>query len=1138
MWQLQELMAVASAEMRSARRLVRTWLFLFVALFLGAVMFIYYTFMHTVTSGQSPSLGFLHPRFILASFGFLILIVLVVALAFLAFDVRARDVREHMAEVLDARPCSNFMLLLGRLVGLVFVAWLPLAVLVALIQGVGSLAVAGEWATGEPVEPVSLLVFMLLDVPVTLALWCAIVMCLAAALRNRLLVLLAVAALLAGYWWLIFAAPIYLAPAFAITTDLASDVAPGYPDGVMLLQRLALLLATGGLLFLGATFHARADDRPAVQGIGLGMGLLALAAAAIGGIVWQASADVARQEQWIAVHRANEAAPRADVRHLAGKVAIEPGDRLGLELTYRLAAASGRTLFSLNPGMAITALRVDGAETPFEHSDGLLAVDLPPAAADEIELAISAEGVPDAAFAYLDSALRPDLGSANSGLVVLGRRGGIFDGGYVALMPGMHWLPTPGAATGREAPATYGRDFFTLDLAVQAPADWLVAGPGKREGEAGAFRFRPSAPVPEVGLIGAAFERYAILAGDVEVELLLHPKHLRNVGFFADAAPEIEKRATSLFEDAERMGLGYPYGALSLAEAPAVLRPYGGGWRMGSVQALPGVLLLREYGFPTARFGATSDTDEEYEMAEGGRPAGMADHLMYYFANDITGGSPLYEGLRNLHGFVTGAQGEGAPALDLLVHELTAQLVAERRGGYFSAHDFETQADLGSIMGESIQGVMSGQARAVGRKVYDQMTSQPSVWDRALGAGLAQLDVSDPRLAQRVLWLKCPPIAASIIAAAGRERTAALLAELRRRHIGSNFTAADFEAAAQAAGIDVGGLLGDWLHDSALPGFLVARPQVFRLVDDDQGQPRYQLSVHVRNDEPVPGLVRLTYSVGVRDGEERAGATADSTSPIRIPGNASAELGLVASKPPERMWLEPYLSLNRHGVELDVPTVDQEQVVDEAPFSGQRPSEWVPSSAGVVVDDLDPGFKAGADAVDDGRLAGDDWFQLPVDIDEGLPAWSIFAPQSQWTRQAVDGSWGKYRRTVARVVAGDGAAVATFEAELPTAGRWRLGYHLALPPGGSAAGFTFGTGGVRVVAGGGQGEVFGSYDLRLEAAGVDTAVEFDASDADVGWNRLGDFDLPAGVVSLSVSNKTSGRLVVADAVRWTPVADR
>ena len=1127
---VQELMAVASAEVRSARRLVRTWLFLFVALFLGVVMFGYYTFIHTLTSGQSPSLGFLHPRFILASFGFLILIVLVFAMVFLAFDVRARDVREHMAEVLDSRPCSNFMLLLGRLMGLVFVAWLPLAVLVALIQGAGALAVALEWLVGEPVEPVSLLVFLLLDVPATLALWGAIVMCLAAALRNRLLVLLAVGALVGGYWWLIFSTPIYVAPAFAIPTDLASDVLPGYPDGVLLLQRLALLAATGGLLFLAATFHARSDDRPAAQGIGLGVGLLALAAAAIGAIVWRAGAVVGQQEQWLAVHQASEAVPRADVRHLAGQVAIEPGERLGLDLTYQLAAASGRTLFALNPGMTVTALRVDGADAPFEHADGLLAVDLPATAADEIELSIAADGVPDPAFAYLDSALRPALATGNSGLVLLGLRSGIFDSRYVALMPGLHWLPTPGTATGRGKPANYGRDFFTLDLAVQAPADWFVAGPGKREGEAGAFRFRPPAPVPNVGLIGAAFERRAMVAGGVELELLMHPKHRRNVAFFAAAAPELEKRAARLFAEAERMGLGYPYGALSLVEAPAALRSYGGGWHMGSVQALPGVLLLREYGFPTARFGVLDD-DEDYRTAEGGIPAGMADHLTVYFGNDVTGGSPLYEGLRNLHGFLTGAQGEGAPALDLLVHELTAQLVAERRGGYFSAHDFETQADLGTLMNQAIGGVMTGRAAEVGRLVYDQMASQPSVWNRALGASLAQLDVADPRLALRVLWLKCPPIAASIIAAAGRERTAALLAELRRRHVGGNFNAADFEAAASVAGVDVRALLGDWLEDAALPGFVAASPRVFRLADDDQGQPRYQLSVHVRNDEPVPGLVRLTYG-------ERAEELADSTSPIRIPGNSSAELGLVASAPPARMWLEPYLSLNRRGIELAVPTVDEEQAVAEVPFAGQRPSDWRPSSIGVVVDDLDAGFEVRAETADNSRLGGGDWFQLPPDMDEGLPAYSVFVPPTQWSRQAVDGSWGKYRRTVARIGAGDGARTATFEAQLPAAGRWRLGYHLAPPPSGASGGISIGGGGVRVITGGGPGEVFGSYDLRLQADGVDTAVEFDASGAGTGWNQLGDFDLPAGPVTLSVTNKTSGRLVVADAIRWRPVAER
>ena len=47
-------------------------------------------------------------------------------------------------------------------------------------------------------------------------------------------------------------------------------------------------------------------------------------------------------------------------------------------------------------------------------------------------------------------------------------------------------------------------------------------------------------------------------------------------------------------------------------------------------------------------------------------------------------------------------------------------------------------------------------------------------------------------------------------------------------------------------------------------------------------------------------------------------------------------------------------------------------------------------------------------------------------------------------------------------------------------------------------------------------------------------MEFDASAASIGWNDLGEFSLPAGEVSLVVSDRTSGSLVVADAVRWRP----
>ena len=56
----------------------------------------------------------------------------------------------------------------------------------------------------------------------------------------------------------------------------------------------------------------------------------------------------------------------------------------------------------------------------------------------------------------------------------------IFDRRYVALMPGVRWLPTSGAEVGRGNPEVHPTDFYHLDLTVDLPEGWLVAGPGKR----------------------------------------------------------------------------------------------------------------------------------------------------------------------------------------------------------------------------------------------------------------------------------------------------------------------------------------------------------------------------------------------------------------------------------------------------------------------------------------------------------------------------------------------------------------------------------------------------------------------------------------------------------------------------------
>ena len=144
----------------------------------------------------------------------------------------------------------------------------------------------------------------------------------------------------------------------------------------------------------------------------------------------------------------------------------------------------------------------------------------------------------------------------------------------------------------------------------------------------------------------------------------------------------------------------------------------------------------------------------------------------------------------------------------------------------------------------------------------------------------------------------------------------------------------------------------------------------------------------------------------------------------------------------------------------------------------------------------------------------------------------FIAPSFRWTRAESPQAWGKYRRTLARVGGGKkSTALATFAATLPTAGRWRLEYHLPRLQQVRAA-FTVSGSGTTIDQSSQPMRGQGSYDMRLAAGGEEPALEFEAGAAEPGWNRIGDYDLPAGKALLSVSNKTDGNMVMADAIRW------
>ena len=330
----------------------------------------------------------------------------------------------------------------------------------------------------------------------------------------------------------------------------ASDLAPRFPAAESYAQRASELLVAVGFVLFAASVSRRKDGARRGRQVGVGVIAVALGVGGVATIASRASANLAERAAWLQTHEAAaETADLApDLERVQSELRLAPGKSLQLDavLHVSLRGDSARMAFSLNPGLTIEELHLDGVPATYTFEHGLLTVPRPRAVSqgDQHVLAIRAVGLPDADFAYLDSAVDWRRQSSRNGILWLGTQAGIFERGYTALMPGLHWLPVPGANLQRNA----GRDPFMLDLEVRVPPTWLVAAPGRREAlDPGVFRFRPAAPVTGVPVFAAPFVRYADTVADVEVELLLHPRHRQRIDDLAPlAAPLKEHLAEAL----------------------------------------------------------------------------------------------------------------------------------------------------------------------------------------------------------------------------------------------------------------------------------------------------------------------------------------------------------------------------------------------------------------------------------------------------------------------------------------------------------------------------------------------------------------------------------------------------------------
>lgn len=1085
-------------------------------------------FMELRVAREVSSAVALSPFYLLGNIDPTFFLLFFMGALFLVFDVDRRVARNRIADALHSRPVRNVEFLIGRVLGVAGLVWLITASNLLAMQVFGLLAQISGLGIGSVLQLHSLFNLVVVDIPALLLLWCSLVVLFSVVLRFRVLVLLISLVLLLAWHQGVTSTPyslLELASASSNDTLFVSDIVPELPSFASVAMRIGAIALAAAVLGIAASLYQRRDSfsmwHPSVV-----VGFCVIGSLAIGTATAQVFLRNSEIERWKQTHESYAWKDNVDIHEMAGTLLIDSKDRLhfDLKMDFSLNDAEPTSRFSLvfNPAMSVSILELNGSSSEFEFRNGILEVQsITPLDTGLVHtMRIVAEGIPNPRFAYLDAPL-DYLADPSLPIQVthaFGRDGSIYDTNYVALMPGAHWYPN----TQRYA-SEFGKrpdpDFFSVNLDVElSNLDWQLVGPGVSKidkEQTNKYLVKVDQPIPHFGLFASKFETVSTSIAGIDLAAHSHLRHAENLNLPAEVMEELKNSVENSFNQAFKLGMKFAQPSLSFVEVPNRLRTVGGGWRMDALNALPGVVLVKERTFPVANIALEPQENEQ--------PIDRFEELQAFFGLGLGTDKPLRNLPAHYWTHFTAARGEYAEVLDLIVFNLLWN--TPPHGWSFSFSPYSTiqlvplmmlSASVTSDLGEQSSPTWFG--RRVIIALENRFATRSVVWEHlaetpldTIPSGLGhQTDLE-------VALLKSRKIAEALMEYHDRdyEKIVTWLMAVRERFAGRTYRYGDFIDTAEEHDIQTHPFLTDWLTMSSPPGFVMSPPKVARISDNDEGIPQLQITMDIRNTEPVSGIVQPWHR------------TTGYGLPVHIGPDSARRINILLTNPPldqNEYSFRVYsgLSLNRDSVEVRVDLSSIGEPSPQSPSMYVEDSSWEDKSRGIVIDDLDPRFTIEQPKIEATRTLTSGpmgWFRsLNPEIEHFVgyqDVDSLYQPKLGWWMRLEEGNaYGVHRRTtaVASVRYRTKLHGARFSADIPESAKWKLDYHIPNCH---------------------LGRVF-NIELRISNGTESWDVLFDPAFNSFGWFSVGEFELTEGSTTVEIMGSTYRSILYADAIRWTP----
>jgi hypothetical protein len=372
--------------------------------------------------------------------------------------------------------------------------------------------------------------------------------------------------------------------------------------------------------------------------------------------------------------------------------------------------------------------------------------------------------------------------------------------------------------------------------------------------------------------------------------------------------------------------------------------------------------------------------------------------------------------------------------------------------------------------------------------------------------------------------------------------------------------------------------LEEWFNSKEQPGFLFGRVNASEIVVNDRV--RYLVTFTVTNPEPVAGIFNLSFRTGgpggARDGQQMMGGfqggpggggagggrgismqgrgmeASDISKIVLLGPGESKRIRIILDNQPRAMMINSLFSKNLPGqitIPVDEITKSKSRILpdEEDEILPFQPEYSDPDE--LIVDNEDPGFENGVRQVQSPlkRMLGVKSRQSTT-----YEQINFFWAPEYWQLVVQSEYYGKYIRSSVATRAGNGDRSVRWSTKIEDPGYYDIYCYIGKevtrmmigragggrPGGGQGGGPGGGPGGVAPPApGGGARAVVPYKDMHYKIYHDDGVEEItvDFENSDGGWNNMGRYYLSPDSARVELTNQSSGRVVLGDAIRWVKV---